>query len=59
MNFAQLTQAVSTQVNDELIYYAPGTEGVTVLCADRDPLNMPMKDVAGRGVTSFDPTCNG
>ena len=43
LKFAQLTHAVWTQVNDERIYYAPRTESVTVLCADRDPADIPVK----------------
>jgi hypothetical protein len=43
--FAQLTRAVWTKVNDERIYYAPDIERVTVLCAVRDPVDIPLKDV--------------
>jgi hypothetical protein len=57
VNFVQLTHAVWTQVSDnEWIYYTPGVDSITVLCADRDPVDIPLK---GAGKLLIDPTCKG
>jgi hypothetical protein len=57
VNFVQLTHTVWTQVKDnEWIYYTPGADSMTVLCADRDPVHVPLK---GAGRLVLDPTCKG
>jgi len=44
VHLVKLTHTVWTQVNDnEWIYCAPGTESMTVLCNDRDPVDIPLK----------------
>ena len=44
MKFVQLTHTVWTKINDnEWIYYTPGTDSKTVSCADRDPVDIPLK----------------
>jgi hypothetical protein len=44
VNFVQLTHIVWTQINDNgWIYYAPGTDSMTVSCADRHPVDIPLK----------------
>lgn len=46
-----------TQIYDnEWIYYTPGVDSLTVLCADRDPGEVPLK---GAGKLTLDPTCKG
>ena len=57
VNFVQLSHTVWTQVYDnEWIYYTPGVDSLTVLCADRDPVDIPLK---GTGKLTLDPTCKG
>jgi len=57
VHYLQLNNTVWTQINDnEWIYYVPGRDSMTILCADRDPVDMPLKGV-GRLVV--DPTCKG
>jgi len=57
VHLVKLTHTVWTQVNgNEWIYYAPGTESMTVLCNDRDPVDIPLK---GAGKLVIDPTCKG
>ena len=57
VNVVQLTHTVWTQVYDnEWIYYTPGVDSLTVLCADRDPVDVPLK---GTGKLMLDPTCKG
>ena len=57
VHYVWLNNTVWTQINDnEWIYYVPGRDSMTILCADRDPVDMPLKGV-GRLV--FDPTCKG
>ena len=57
VNFVQLTHTVWTQVNgNEWVYYTPGVDSMTVLCADRDPVDIPLK---GAGKLILDPTCKG
>lgn len=44
IKFVQLAHSVWTKINDnEWIYYTPGTDNMTVLCADRDPIDIPLK----------------
>ena len=44
VNLVKLTHILWTQVNDnERIYYAPGTESMTMLCNDGDPVDLPLK----------------
>jgi hypothetical protein len=43
VNFVQLTHTVWTQVSDnEWIYYTPEVDSMTVLCADRNPVDIPL-----------------
>jgi hypothetical protein len=56
VHFAQMAHTVWTQVYDEWIYCAPGTESMTVLCADRDPVDIPLK---GGDKLPNDPTRKG
>ena len=57
VHFVQLTHTVWTPVNDnEWVYYAPGTDSMTVLCNDRDPVDIPLK---GAGKLFIDSTCKG
>ena len=57
MHFVQLTRTVWIQVNDyEWVYYAPGTDSLTMLCADRDPTAIPLQ---GAGKLAIDSTCKG
>jgi hypothetical protein len=52
---AQLTLTVWTQVEDnKWVYYTPGAESMTVLCADRDPIVVPLR---GAGKLILDSTC--
>ena len=53
----KLTHTVCTQVNDkEWIYYAQGTESMTVLCNDRDSVDLLLK---GAGKLVIDSICKG
>ena len=46
-----------TQITDnEWIYYVPRRDIITILCADRDPVDVPLK---GAGRLSIDPACKG
>jgi hypothetical protein len=57
VSVVQLTHTVWTQVNDnEWVYYTPGTDSMTVLCADQDPVDVFLK---GAGRLTLDPTCKG
>jgi len=57
VNLVQLTHTVWKQIYDnEWIYYTPGVDSLTVLCADRDPGEVPLK---GAGKLTLDPTCKG
>jgi len=56
VHLVKLTHIVWTQVNDEWIYYAPGTESMTVLRNDRDPVDILLK---GAGKLVIDSTCKG
>jgi len=57
VNFVQLTHTVWTQVSDnEWIYYTPGVDSMTVLRADRDPVDIPLK---GARKLLIDPICKG
>ena len=57
VHFVKLTHTVGTRVNDsEWIYYAPGTDSMTVLCNDRDPVDILLK---GAGKLVIDSTCKG
>jgi len=57
VHLVKLIHTVWTQVNDnEWIYYAPGTESMTVLRNDRDPVDIPLK---GAGKLVIDSTCKG
>jgi len=57
VHLVKLTHTVWTQINgNEWIYYAPGTESLTVLCSDQDPADIPLK---GAGKLIIDSTCKG
>ena len=57
VHLVKLTHNVWTQVDDnEWIYYAPGTEIMTVLCNDRDPVDIPLK---GADKLVIESTCKG
>ena len=57
VNFVQLTHTMWTQVSDdEWVYYSLGSESMTMLCDDRDPVDIPLK---GAGKLSLDSTCKG
>jgi hypothetical protein len=57
VHYVQLTHTVWTQINDnEWIYYVPRKASMTILCAGRDPVDVPLK---GAGRSSVDSTCNG
>jgi hypothetical protein len=57
VSYVQITHTVWTQVSDnEWIYYTPGVDSLTVLCADRNPVDIPLK---GAGKLKIDPTCKG
>jgi hypothetical protein len=57
VNYVQLTHTVWTQVSDdEWIYYSPGSDSMTVLCGDREPVDLPLR---GAGKLFLDPTCKG
>jgi len=57
VHFVQLTHTVWTQVKDnEWDYYTPGVDSMTVLCADRDPIDVPLR---GAGKLMLDSTCKG
>jgi hypothetical protein len=57
VSFVQLTHTAWTQADDsEWVYYTPGTDSMTVLCADRDPVDLPLK---GAGKLFLDSTCKG
>jgi hypothetical protein len=57
VHLVRLTHTVWTQVNDnEWVYYAPEVDSVTVLCADRDPIDVPLR---GAGKLILDPNCKG
>jgi hypothetical protein len=48
---------VWTQVSDdEWVYYSSGSDSLTVLCDDRDSVDIPLK---GAGKLSLDSTCKG
>ena len=53
----QLTHTVWAQITDNVwIYYVLRRDSITILCADRDPVDVPLK---GAGRLSIDPTCKG
>ena len=53
----QLTHIVWTQISDnEWIYYVPRRDSITILCADRDPVYVPLK---GAGRLFIDPAWKG
>jgi hypothetical protein len=57
VSVVQLTHTVWTQVNEnEWVYYTPGVDSMTVLCADQDPVDVTLK---GAGKLTLDPTCKG
>jgi hypothetical protein len=57
VHVAQLTHTAWTQVEDnEWVYYTPGADSMTVLCADRDPIDVLLR---GAGKLILDPTCKG
>jgi hypothetical protein len=57
VSVAKLTNTVCTQISDnEWIYYAPGRESMTVLSADRDRVDTPLK---GAGRLVLEPACKG
>jgi hypothetical protein len=57
VHVVQLTHTVWTQVNNNKWgYYTPGVDGMTVLCTDRDPVDIPLK---GAGKLILDHTCKG
>jgi len=57
VHFVQQTHTVWIQVNVyEWVYYAPGTDSLTVLCADRDPTAIPLQ---GASKLAIDSTCKG
>ena len=57
VSVVKLTNTVWTQVSDnEWVYYVPGKESITVLCADRDPVDVPLR---GAGKLVIRPTCKG
>ena len=54
VHYVQLTNTVWTRINDnEWTYYVPRRDSMTILCADRDPVDIPLK---GAGKLSVDPT---
>jgi hypothetical protein len=57
VHVVQLTHTVWTQVGyKEWVYYTPGADSMTVLCADRDPIDVPLR---GAGKLILDSTCKG
>jgi len=57
VNLVQLTHTVWTQIYDnEWVYYTPRVDSLTVLCADRDPVEVPLRRT---GKLTLDPTCKG
>jgi len=53
VHYVYLTNTVWTKINDnEWIYYVPRKDSMTILCADRDPVDIPLK---GAGRLSVDP----
>ena len=57
LHYVQLTHTVWTQITDnEWIYYVPRRKSIIILCADRDPVDVPLK---GAGRLSIDPACKG
>jgi hypothetical protein len=56
-HITQLTNTVWTQINDnEWIYHVPRKDNMPILCADQDPVDVPLK---GAGRLSVNPTCKG
>ena len=57
VHVVKLTHTVWTQVYDnEWVYYTPGVDSMTVLCTDRDPIDVPLR---GAGKLTLEPTCKG
>ena len=57
VNFVQLTHTVWTQLSDDKwVYYLSGSDSMTVLCDDWDPVDIPLK---GAHKLSLDSTCKG
>jgi hypothetical protein len=56
VHLVQLTHTVWTKVHDNECLYTPGANSMKVLCADRNPIDIPL-----RGATKLvlDPTCKG
>ena len=55
LHYVQLTHTVWTQITDiEWIYYVPRRDIIIIFCADRDPVDVPLKGV---GRLSIDPAC--
>jgi hypothetical protein len=57
VHYVQLNNTVWTQISDtEWIYYVPRKDSITILCADRDPVDAPLM---GAGRLAIDFTCKG
>ena len=57
IQYVQVNRTVWTQIsNNEWVYFVPKRDSMTILCADRDPIDVPLK---GAGELSVDPNCKG
>jgi hypothetical protein len=57
MYYVVLNYTVWTQIcTNEWVYCVPRRNSMTILCADRDPVDVPLK---GAGRLSVDPNCKG
>jgi hypothetical protein len=57
LHYVALNHTVWTQIStNEWVYYVPKRDSTTILSADRDPVDVPLK---GTGRLSVDPTCKG
>jgi hypothetical protein len=57
LHYVVLNNTVWTQIGkNEWVYYVPNRDSITILCADRVPVDVPLK---GAGKLSIDPACKG
>ena len=57
VHYVQVNHTVWTQISaNEWVYFVPRKDSMTILCADRDPIDVPLK---GAGRLSIDPHCKG
>jgi len=57
VHYVQVNHTVWTQIStNNWVYFVPKRDSMTILCADQDPIHVPLK---GAGKLSIDPNCKG